>query len=84
MFIFFNVSEDFIEEFKAFHVEVNLLLEKKGFGKDFYRIYKAKGRDLKSFKYFRISDYTSDKQYEITHVLGEEYQKIRKPYNDND
>ena len=78
---FFDVPNELVEEFKAFHSEVNLLLENKGFGKDFYRIYKAKGDDLKSFKYFRISNYTSDKHYKMTHDLGEEAQEIRKRYN---
>ena len=79
---FFDVPNGLVEEFKAFHSEVNLLLENKGFGKDFYKIYKAKGDDLKSFKYFRISNYTSDKHYKMTHDLGEEAQKITKRYKE--
>ena len=39
---FFDVPNELVEEFKAFHSEVNLLLENKGFGKNFYRIYKQK------------------------------------------
>ena len=79
---FFDVPNELVEEFKAFHSEVNLLLENKGFGKDFYKIYKAKGDNLKSFKYFRISNYTSDKHYKMTHDLGEEAQKITKRYKE--
>jgi len=79
---FFDVPNELAEEFKAFHSEINLLLENNGFGKDFYRIYRAKGDDLKSFKYFRISNYTSDKHYKMTHDLGDEAKEITKRYRE--
>jgi len=56
--------------------EVNLILENEGFGKDFYKIYKVKSYDkANKFRYFRISSYTSDKHYEMTHNLGDTYEK---------
>ena len=36
-----------------------------------------------SIRYFQISSYTSDKHYEMTHNLGEEYDKIWDKYWDS-
>ena len=32
--------------------------------------------EAKSFRYFQISSYTSDKHYKMTHNVGENYGKI--------
>ena len=74
---FFDVPQELESKFLKFNSVINEELEKNGFGKDFYKIYKVKELDeAKSFRYFQISSYTSDKHYKMTHNVGENYDKI--------
>lgn len=74
---YFDVPQELESKFLKFNSDVNEELEKAGFGKDFYKIYKVKDSDeAKSFRYFQISSYTSDKHYKMTHNVGENYDKI--------
>lgn len=60
-----------------FNKQINQELEIAGFGKNFYKIYKVKDDDIaEKHRYFQISTYTSDKHYEMTHDVGENYNEI--------
>ena len=72
---FFDIPENLETEFLKFNSEVNKTLENAGYGKDFYKLYKVKNDDKeKTLRYFQISSYTSDKHYEMTHDVSEDYQ----------
>ena len=74
---FFDVPENLESEFLKFNSEVNSILENSGYGKDFYKLYKVKNEDKeKTLRYFQISFYTSDKHYEMTHDVSEEYENL--------
>ena len=74
---FFDIPQNMEAEFMKFNKEINLLIENAGFGKNFYKIYKVKADDeAKIYQYFQISSYTSDKHYEMTHNISEEYNKL--------
>ena len=74
---FFDIPENLESEFLKFNSEVNTVLENAGYGKSFYKLYKVKKEDEnKTLRYFQISSYTSDKHYEMTHNVGEEYQNL--------
>ena len=74
---YFDVPQELESAFLKFNSDVNKELEKAGFGKNFYKIYRVKDIDkAESFRYFQISSYTSDKHYEMTHNVGKDYDKI--------
>ncbi len=74
---YFDVPQELESDFLKFNSDVNKELEKAGFGRDFYKVYKVKDADeVESFRYFQISSYTSNKHYEMTHNIGEDYDKI--------
>ena len=74
---FFDIPENLESEFLKFNSEVNTVLENAGYGKSFYKLYKVKKEDeIKTLRYFQISAYTSDKHYEMTHNVSEEYQNL--------
>ena len=74
---FFDIPENLESEFLKFNSEVNTVLENAGYGKSFYKLYKVKKVDEnKTLRYFQISSYTSDKHYEMTHNVSEEYQNL--------
>ena len=74
---FFDIPENLESEFLKFNSEVNTVLENAGYGKSFYKLYKVKKEDEnKTLRYFQISSYTSDKHYEMTHNVSEEYQNL--------
>ena len=82
---YFDVPQELESDFLKFNSDVNKELEKAGFGKDFYKVYKVKDTDeVESFRYFQISSYTSDKHYEMTHNVGEEYDKIWDKFWDSE
>lgn len=82
---YFDVPQELESDFLKFNSAVNKELEKAGFGKDFYKVYKVKDTDeVESFRYFQISSYTSDKHYEMTHNVGEEYDKIWDKFWDSE
>lgn len=74
---YFDIPSNLESDFLAFNKKINHALEEAGYGKNFYKIYKVKEDDTaKKHRYFQISSYTSDKHYEMTHNVGEAYQKI--------
>ena len=82
---FFDIPQNMESEFMKVNKEINLLIENAGFGKNFYKIYKVKADDeAKIYQYFQISSYTSDKHYEITHNISEEYNKLMNEFWSSD
>lgn len=82
---FFDIPESLETEFLKFNSEVNKTLENAGYGKDFYKLYKVKNDDKeKTLRYFQISSYTSDKHYEMTHDVSEDYQDLWDDMWDSD
>jgi hypothetical protein len=81
----FDIPQNMEAEFLKFNKEMNLLIENAGFGKNFYKIYKVKADDeAKIYQYFSISSYTSDKHYEMTHNISEEYNKLMNEFWSSD
>lgn len=82
---YFDIPQNLEEQFLEFNKQINQELENAGFGKDFYKIYKVKDTDeANMYRYFQISTYTSDKHYEMTHDLGDNYQKIMDAFWDSE
>lgn len=82
---YFDIPQNLESDFLKFNSEMNRLIENAGYGKDFYKIYKVKEADeATTFRYFQISAYTSDKHYEMTHSIGEEYEKLFNAFWDSD
>lgn len=82
---YFDVPDELVEEFLAFNKTRNLMLQEAGFGKDFYKLYRVTTSDEASqYRYFMISQYTSDKHYEMTHNVGEAYQKLNDSFWDSE
>jgi len=74
---YFDIPENLEAEFMEFNKKMNQEIENAGFGKNFYKIYKVKSDDeARTYRYFQISSYTSDKHYEMTHNIGENYNKM--------
>ena len=74
---YFDIPENLEAQFMEFNKQINQELEIAGFGKNFYKIYKVKDDDIaEKHRYFQISTYTSDKHYEMTHDVGENYNEI--------
>jgi len=82
---YFDIPENLEGQFMNFNKQINQELEKAGYGKNFYKIYKVKKNDKASMhRYFQISSYTSDKHYEMTHDVSENYNKILDAFWDSD
>ena len=82
---FFDIPENLESEFLKFNSEVNTVLENAGYGKSFYKLYKVKKEDEnKTLRYFQISSYTSDKHYEMTHNVSDEYKNLWDKMWDSD
>jgi len=82
---FFDIPENLESEFLKFNSEVNTFLENAGYGKSFYKLYKVKKEDEnKTLRYFQISSYTSDKHYEMTHNVSDEYKNLWDKMWDSD
>ncbi|MGB0367303.1 MAG: hypothetical protein ACPGC8_06685, partial [Flavobacteriaceae bacterium] len=82
---YFDIPENLEAQFMEFNKQINQELEIAGFGKNFYKIYKVKDDDIaKKHRYFQISTYTSDKHYEMTHDVGENYNKILDAFWNSD
>ena len=82
---FFDISENLESEFLKFNSEINTILENAGYGKSFYKLYKVKKEDEnKTLRYFQISSYTSDKHYEMTHNVSDEYKNLWDKMWDSD
>ena len=82
---FFDIPENLEAQFMGFNKQINQELENAGYGKNFYKIYKVNKNDkAKMYRYFQISSYTSDKHYEMTHDVSENYNKILDAFWDSD
>lgn len=82
---YFDVPDQLVEEFLAFNKTRNQMLEDAGFGKDFYKLYRVTdGDQAGQYRYFMISQYTSDKHYEMTHNVSEAYQKLNDSFWDSE
>ena len=82
---FFDIPENLESEFLKFNSEVNTFLENAGYGKSFYKLYKVKKEDEnKTLRFFQISSYTSDKHYEMTHNVSDEYKNLWDKMWDSD
>ncbi len=82
---FFDIPENLESKFLKFNSEVNTVLENAGYGKNFYKLYKVKEEDKnKTLRYFQISSYTSDKLYEMTHNISDEYKDLWDKMWDSD
>ena len=82
---FFDIPENLESEFLKFNSEINTILENAGYGKSFYKLYKVKKEDEnKTLRYFQISSYTSDKHYEMTHNVSDEYKNLWDKMWDSD
>ena len=94
---YMDIKSNQYEEFLKYHNKKNEILEKAGFGKNFYKLYKVKDSDkAENYRYFLISNYTSDNHYKMTHnsikeldSLNDKFQgtysnlglKFKKEYN---
>ena len=94
---YMDIQSNQYEEFLKYHNKKNEILEKAGFGKNFYKLYKVKDSDkAENYRYFLISNYTSDNHYKMTHnsikeldSLNDKFQgtysnlglKFKKEYN---
>tara|TARA_B100001939_G_scaffold340826_1_gene349553 strand:- start:789 stop:1187 length:399 start_codon:yes stop_codon:yes gene_type:complete len=82
---FFDIPEKLESDFLKFNSQVNAILENSGYGKNFYKLYKVKKEDEnKTLRYFQISSYTSDKHYEMTHNISDEYKSLWDKMWDSD
>ena len=75
------------QEFLEYHNKKNEILENAGYGKNFYKLYKVRDSDkVDMYKYFLISNYTSDNHYKMTHrnikELDSLNNKFRGKYSD--
>lgn len=82
---YFDIPENLESQFMEFNKQINQELENAGYGKDFYKVYKVKKSDKANMhRYFQISSYTSDKHYEMTHDVSENYNKLLDAFWDSD
>ncbi|MFZ9045595.1 MAG: hypothetical protein ACO2ZZ_06985 [Cyclobacteriaceae bacterium] len=82
---YFDVPDELVEDLVAHNKMTNQLLEEAGFGKDFYKLYRVKDDDdAKQYRFFMISQYTSDKHYEMTHNVSDAYQKHTDKFWDSE
>tara|TARA_B110000046_G_C12695347_1_gene274343 strand:- start:160 stop:555 length:396 start_codon:yes stop_codon:yes gene_type:complete len=81
---YLDVPPSLVQDFIDFNKKRNLILEEAGFGKDFYKLYKVNDSDeAKRYKYFMISQYTSDKHYEMTHNVSEDYEELNNYFRNS-
>ncbi len=74
---YFDIPESLEAELMEFNKKLNQEIENAGFGKNFYKIYKVKADNkAKMYNYLQISSYTSDKHYEMTHDVSDQYNKL--------
>ena len=76
-----NIPDKQYDDFMKFHNKKNEILEKAGFGKNFYKLYKVKDSDkAENYRYFLISNYTSDKHYKMTHDVNKELDDMNNDF----
>jgi len=82
---YMNIPDKQYEDFIKFHSKKNEILEKAGFGKNFYKLYKVKDSDkAEKYRYFLISNYTSDKHYKMTHDVSKELDDLNNDFWNSD
>ena len=82
---YMNIPDEQYEDFMKFHNKKNEILEKAGFGKNFYKLYKVKDSDkAEKYRYFLISNYTSDKHYKMTHNVSLKLDNLNNDFWDSD
>ena len=82
---YMNIPDKQYEDFIKFHNKKNEILEKAGFGKNFYKLYKVKDSDkAEKYRYFLISNYTSDKHYKMTHEVNKELDDLNNNFWNSD
>ena len=80
-----EVIEKLIYKKNYSYYEQNEILEKAGFGKNFYKLYKVKDSDkAEKYRYFLISNYTSDKHYKMTHDVSKELDDLNNDFWNSD
>ncbi len=82
---YMNIPDEQYEDFMKFHNRKNEILEESGFGKNFYKLYKVKDSDkAEKYRYFLISNYTSDKHYKMTHDVSKELDDLNDAFWNSD
>ena len=82
---YFDVPDELVQDFMDFHKKRDLMLEEASFGKDLYRLYKVKDTDTAiKYRYFMISQYTSDKHYKMTDDVSPEYEALIESFWNSD
>lgn len=82
---YMDIPDEQFEDFIKFHNKKNQILENAGFGKNFYKLYKVKDSDkVEKYRYFLISNYTSDSHYKMTHEVNEELDKLNNDFWNSD
>ena len=84
---YMDIKPQEYQEFLEYHNKKNKILENAGFGKNFYKLYKVRDSDkVEKYKFFLISNYTSDNHYKMTHrnikELDSLNDKFRGKYSD--
>jgi len=76
-----DIQPNQYKEFLKYHNKKNEILEKAGFGKNFYKLYKVKNSDkVEKYRYFLISNYTSDNHYKMTHNDNKELDSLNDKF----
>ena len=84
---YMDIKPQEYQEFLEYHNKKNEILENAGYGKNLYKKYKVRDSDkIEKYKYFLISNYTSDNHYKMTHTNIKELDslnnKFRGKYSD--
>ena len=84
---YMDIKPQEYQEFLKYHNKKNKILENAGYGKNFYKLYKVRDSDkVEKYKFFLISNYTSDNHYKMTHrnikELDSLNDKFRGKYSD--
>ena len=78
---YMDIKPQEYQEFLKYHNKKNEILEKAGFGKNFYKLYKVKDSDkAENYRYFLISNYTSDNHYKMTHNYIKELDSLNDKF----
>jgi len=78
---YMDIQPNQYKEFLKYHNKKNEILEKAGFGKNFYKLYKVKNSDkVEKYRYFLISNYTSDNHYKMTHNDNKELDSLNDKF----
>ena len=79
---YMDIKPQEYQEFLEYHNKKNEILENAGYGKNFYKLYKVKDSDkVEKYKYFLISNYTSDNHYKMTHRNIKELDSLNNKFS---